>query len=340
MVVRRARATPPRYRGALVTLAACGLGVLAAAGVLGLGGAFSRTLDLLNHFTPIFLLASIGLIALALLTRPRRWRLLLLGAAGTLSTLAIVAPEVIAGWTEARPAPSHGLAITLITQNIWGHNPDQAASAEALLATHADVIVLQEARGAGREIIPLLESSYPYRADCTPLSEWCSMAILSKRPILTWSYRIGAWRPPEWDTLALVRATIDGGAAGPFEVIGTQLLHPYPGGLAAQQANELAMAVASADPSRTILVGDFNLTPWSFALKRIDAEIDLKRRTRGLATWPNRLPVAGGGVAAPLPFLAIDQVYAGSGWKVASITRAPRTASDHYGVLTRLVYQP
>ena len=90
------------------------------------------------------------------------------------------------------------------------------------------------------------------------------------------------------------------------------------------------------DLPHTILAGDFNLTPWTFALRRMDVQFGLTRRTRALATWPNRLPSHDNPALMPFPILPIDQIYAGSAWRTESIRRGPRTTSDHYGVLATL----
>ena len=263
----------------------------AVAAGLGLGGGFSRTLDILNHLTPLYLVASVALAAIAALAKPVRWPWLAIGAAGAAAALLLIAPEMAARFGEPRPVAGQGLAVTVLTENVWSHNVSPARTAAAILRADPDVVALQEGMGPGREVIALLARAYPYHADCTPLSEWCSMAILSKRPILSWSHHEGAWKPPEWDRLGLVRATIDGGAAGPFEIITTQLLHPDPGGMAAAQAGQLIEQMQSVDPRRTLLVGDFNLTPWSFALRRIDAQLPLRRRSHAVASWPNRAPM-------------------------------------------------
>ncbi len=340
MVARRVLTRPPGRFGLLFRR--LGLTVLAAlsvAAVLGLGGGFSRTLDILNHLTPLYLLASIALVGMAALSRPIPWTWLAIGAAGALAALCLVAPEMAARLGEPKPVPGQGLVITVMTENVWEHDASPARTAAAIIKAGPDVVALQEGMGAGRDVVALLVRAYPYRADCTTLSQWCSMAILSKRPILTWSHHEGAWKPPAWDRLGYVRATIDGGAGGPFEIVTTQLLHPDPAGAAAAQAGELLTTMESVDPRRGLLVGDFNLTPWSFALRRIDAQLPLRRRSHGVASWPNRAPMLGG-ASFPVPFLPIDQIYAGSGWKVASIRRGPTTGSDHFGLIARLVYQP
>ena len=340
MVSRRVLIRPAGRFGAVARrLGVWPLGGLAVAAVLGLGGGFSRTLDLFNHLTPVYLLASIALLAIASVSRPIRWPWLAIGVVGAVAALCLVGPEMAARLGEPRPIAGQGLTVTVMTENVWSRNINPIRTAEEILKANPDVVALQEGSGAGRNVIALLARAYPYRADCTPVTEWCSLAILSKRRILTWSHHEGAWKPPQWDRLGWVRATIDGGAGGPFEIATTQLLHPGHDGMAAGQANQLRAQLEGIDPRRGLLVGDFNLAPWSFALRRLDTHLPLRRRSHGVATWPNRLPILGG-AWFPAPFLPIDQIFAGSGWRVESIRRGPSTGSDHFGLIARLVYQP
>lgn len=310
------------------------LSVLSGLGLAALGGAFSRTLDLLTHATPLFGLAGLALCGIAVARAPRTWALAGLGAASAAASLWLVWPELSAG---RDPAPGAGApTVTVLTQNLWANNAGPSQTAAAIRAANADIVVLQEVRGRSSGVAAQLADAYPYRANCAEKSEWCYMAILSRRPIRTWSYHVADWLPPDYDRLGLIRATIDGGATGSFEVIGTHLIHPDPKGAGEQQAGQTVRAIADADPRRAIFVGDFNRVPWSFAMRKIDEGTVLLRRTHGLATWPRRLPVGNGGVPFPLPFLAIDQVFAGSSWKVVKMRRVASGGSDHYGVLTTL----
>ncbi len=315
------------------------LAVLAALGLLGAGGVFIAGLDVLNHGAPLFLAAAIGLACYGGLRRARDWRLVALGVAGGAASLVAIAPDAMAGWSEPAARPDHSRTITVLTQNVWERNPRPALTASAILRADADVVLLQEALGPSHDIVALLGDAYPYRADTTSDGPWASMAILSKRPILQWSYHYGTWQPPAWDRLGYVRATIDGGAAGRFEIIDTQLVHPDAGDMARKQMLQLLGTLDSIDPRTTILAGDFNRVPWLYSLKWFDAHIPIRRRTHGLGTWPNRLPILNGQVSWPAPFLPIDQLYAGSQWRVESIRRAPSGASDHYGVLATLVHE-
>nr|QQZ48664.1 hypothetical protein JKL49_14190 [Phenylobacterium glaciei] len=44
----------------------------------------------------------------------------------------------------------------------------------------------------------------------------------------------------------------------------------------------------------------------------------LERRTKALFSWPAYL-----GAKVPFPFLPIDHVYAGKGWRTVSVKRGP-----------------
>ena len=76
-------------------------------------------------------------------------------------------------------------------------------------------------------------------------------------------------------------------------------------------------------------MGDFNATPWSFTLQRLDHEFGLIRRDRALFSWPIWPHL-------PAPFLPIDHVYAGDGWATVKVERGPKLGSDHYPVILTL----
>ena len=102
-----------------------------------------------------------------------------------------------------------------------------------------------------------------------------------------------------------------------------------------RQERRLADIIALSPRERTIVAGDFNSAPWSFARRRWDAEFGLIRRDRGIFTWPAR-PYRRWSFLGNFPFLAIDHIYAGSGWATVEVRRGPRIGSDHYPVVAIL----
>ena len=314
-------------------------GCLSLLGLLSVGGAWSETLDLLNHATPLFVAGGVLAMVIGWMrpSLPGRRLLLGLGLAGAVGAGVRVAPEMAAA-APPDPGPA-GPRVTVLTQNVWDANRDPHGTARTLAAAGADIILLQELENPHARIVARdLERVYPFHADCTLVNRWCSLAIISRLPIIAWSFHQGGWKAPDWDRLVMVRATIDSPALGTFDVVGSKLVHPYTGDLQDTQTGRLVDQVRRVDQDRAILAGDFNLTPWSFALRRIDRSLELVRRTRGLASWPNRLPF-GTAMAMPAPVLPIDQLYAGRAWRTVSVRRGPRTGSDHYGVLVTLAPQ-
>ncbi len=321
------------------------LGLLCLGAILALGGAFNPWLDFFSHLEPFYIPAALALLTITVLPAPwsvprLRPALGVLAVAALASSLWLVAPDFLAGAGGVAPARPGAFTLKVLTQNAWERNVEIGATVEGIINSGADVVLLQELDGSIRGLPARLSKAYPYAADCTVIIEWCSLAILSKRPVLAWTHHEPAWRPPQWDRLALVEATIDGGPAGPVSIYTTHLMHPDGRTESIQQSQQFLRALDGMDTHRGIVGGDFNRPPWSFALRQLDAGIPAPRRTHGLFSWPNRLPWTDGRSRFPFPFLPLDQIYAGDDWRVAATDRAPPTGSDHYGVMVTLVYEP
>ena len=122
-------------------------------------------------------------------------------------------------------------------------------------------------------------------------------------------------------------------------LVTTHLAHPFPPALQEAQRRALAARVRALGTSNMILTGDFNSTPWSYALKRLDASLTpLRRWTISWFTWPARLDDLG--VPWPIPLLPIDHIYISPQWHVASLTRSRIPGSDHFATAAVLVRDP
>jgi endonuclease/exonuclease/phosphatase (EEP) superfamily protein YafD len=154
---------------------------------------------------------------------------------------------------------------------------------------------------------------------------YCEIEMFSKAPPIAWAGLMpDLGLPAAWATYQ--------GAGGPFTVVGMHAYWPFPGGLQRSQTDALAKIIGGLSKDRMIVTGDFNSTPWSFALRRQDRLFALERRTRALPSWPARTLKG----KALFPLLPIDHVYAGKGWRTVSIQRGPRLGSDHYPVIVIL----
>lgn len=306
----------------MLRVAAIVLALLAIAGQLG---RWSPWLDVVNSVAPLTLVGSLVVLLIALLWRRGVAIIALVGVVGSAER---VIPELVAG----NRAPSQdAFAVTVVTHNVRVDNRDPLGTVAALAGSGADVLLLQETDGSVAGAIPRLTARYPYGTPCRRAR--CSMIILSRWPITATRYGIrdAAGRqigPP------LIWATIAPPGARPFTVATFHLPWPLPPG--SQQAKRAALvrALPELDTRNLILAGDFNLTPWSFAMRDLDlGTTPLRRVTRALASFPARF--GSGGRA--LPVLPIDHLFAGPEWSVARVERLPATGSDHLPVRVRLV---
>jgi hypothetical protein len=116
---------------------------------------------------------------------------------------------------------------------------------------------------------------------------------------------------------------------GNVTILGVRVPWPTQPGLQRAHAALLPI-IRGYPPATTILAGDFNSTPWSFARRNDDRDFGLLRRTRAVFSWPAT------GRGLPFAVLPIDHVYAGAGWATVRVARGPRLASDHYPVVVTL----
>lgn len=230
---------------------------------------------------------------------------------------------------DLSPVPSGAEQLVVVSANVYHANADPEAVTRALIAQHADIVMLQEAGGTAYDALQALDRAYPYKTRCRP---GCDLQIRSRLPILPsrrWT-RLRELRPMG---LNAIWAHIDDGSGKPIRVVTTHFPQAVP--LEKQRRFRFALtdALRAIADEHLIFSGDFNSTPWMKAMGQQDALLaPLRRLTRNLPTYPAQMSI--GGTAIPLPFsvLPIDHVYAGPGWNVASVATIRLPGSDHRGV--------
>ena len=309
--------------------------VAALLGVLMLLSASNGWLDALTNFAPVVadLGAVGGLLALASIRAGGQRNLILaLAGVGIFGAGVRMAPEWLRPLPH-RPVAANEHPLQLVTFNVWDEDFDIPKTVNVILAADADVVALQETNGFLAVGGAALRARYPYMVQCRPAWQ-CGDALLSKRPILG----MGAIKPHEPvrdGDLTLLWMTTMAPDGRPVTVATTHLTWPIPPGPQALQRRRLVDAVHAMAGPDTILMGDFNLTPWSDDLRQIDSGLKpLVRRTHGMATWPANIPKTE--KPSPAAVLPIDQVFAGPDWNRSEIAILPRAGSDHYGVFAVL----
>lgn len=278
-------------------------------------GRFNPTWDLLTHLAPFYLAGSLLALLLGLLFEGRaRGMVMSAGAAGALLAGLLIAPEYL---RDAGPtaAPGTTPALKIIQFNAWDGQGRIDLTADWLARQRPDVVVVEESNRRVRDAI-------------VARTGWHVVQGRSPAMIFTPVPPLSSFTPPSESTgpMDAIGVTLKTGA-GDATVVGVHYPWPTNPTLGAR-TKALKAVMATFPPRTTILSGDFNSTPWSFARQRDDRDFGLIRRTRGVFSWPT--------VRLPLAVLPIDHIYAGAGWATVKVERGPRLNSDHYPVIVTL----
>ena len=274
-------------KGGVLTVAAYVVAAICLTGaLLAQGGRFSARLDILSHFAPLWLTGSLlaGVWGAAVERGGARGALLALAVGGVVAAGALMFTELM------RPAPA-AAAVTepgglrLIQFNAWGMNRNPQAVADWIADQNPDVVAIEE-------LTPMLHKALTQRGFFYQRGMTLSVAIFSRVPPESGPFIVPA---AYWPILPeFARAAFPApGRSGTYNLVVVHLAWPSSPRFGRQALN-LADFLDLYAPDRLILAGDLNLTPWSFALRRLDRRLGLQRRDRALASWPARLLIGGG----------------------------------------------
>ena len=312
--------------GLLGAAAACALAAVAAQ-----GGRWNDRLDLLTHFTLVWLAGGLATLLIAIWLPPswRKTGAIGLALAAVISAGAIIAPDAL-GRIRPHPRPSAEQTLKLIEFNAWRRNPHASRIAQWLAQENPDVAVIIEGSGFLKSQIVAATGMHAFEG---------SGAVIFTRdkPIAQWT----AWGARELPGASTEITWVDlpGPDGQPFTVVGLHAGWPIPARHAWGQGRNIAEVLKILDRTSLIMVGDFNSTQWSFRQRSVDASFALERRDHLIPTWPARLPMFHG-LPFPVPLLPIDHVYAGPRWTTIRVARGPRMGSDHYPLVTTFAWTP
>jgi endonuclease/exonuclease/phosphatase (EEP) superfamily protein YafD len=149
-------------------------------------------------------------------------------------------------------------SLRVVTTNVLTVNSRHDAIIEELQQIDADVIVVVElSPRLALRLRDAFDQSHPYRTFAERDSDNFGIGVLSRLPIESSEYLQQPGCPLSLDVVA-----------GGYRFVAT---HPYPpigNSNFASRNNQLAMLAervrsTAARPERTVLLGDFNLTPWN-----------------------------------------------------------------------------
>ncbi|MBI2255279.1 MAG: endonuclease/exonuclease/phosphatase family protein [Proteobacteria bacterium] len=291
--------------------------------------------DVAEHFALQVLMASAFLGALAVALRRWRWLSIIGGIA------FIQAWTIHPYWpsTTALAAPAVGEArLKLVSLNVWYHNQNMPAVIDYLRDTNADVVGLVEVRDRMLPELAVLNDLYPYRLECVSVARICQELLLSKYPftasgkgridgelpVLVW----GEIRPmPQAPPITIAVTHL----AWPFKKIrapAEPALDPQhqslPKGLPRLVQTEQALKLTGALDrlsSNLVLMGDFNMTPWSRTQQYLRRATGLDNKGALVPSWPAWAP--------SFLRLPIDHVMTRGNPQILELAAGPDVGSDH-----------
>lgn len=299
--------------------------VLALVALTGAIGSGSELLDQINMVSPLLLAAVVlfaGLAAIRLTGRAR-WLALVPVVVASAASLPRILPE----WQVRAMPPRAALRpeLTLLSWNVFAKNDRPGEAIDALRASGADVLLLQETTGAVGAMTGALSDLYPHIVTCETL---CEFTVLSKRPLE--KERMRPWPlggGTTWPPLRRVWLRLDDGTRVPL--VSIHIPHVDQRVLGAMVAGHLR----PGDRRFMVVAGDLNSAPWTRTMAMQDRLLQpMVRYSRALPTWPVSLF----GATWPAPFLPIDHLYAGPGWKRVELTAQTLPGSDHRAIRATL----
>jgi endonuclease/exonuclease/phosphatase (EEP) superfamily protein YafD len=285
--------------------------------------------ELFTHFTPLYAIAAVLLaLALGLLGA---WRWMLLAVALALWNGYPVAQALT---RDAAPPARSARAFTVFHFNAGLHHeqPSRIVSYLQRRAKDIDVVVLFEVTNDFDIALDDLKELFPYQVkhlEDTPFG----IALASKQPL---DFGAIAFIPSE--QFPHVEATIKlPGRAAPLALYAMHAPPPISGEFAHGRNAKLEhiARLAAAQPTATpVVVGDFNVTPWSPYFKRFISDSglrDVRNAHRFDHTWPVIINNAYLG-------FAIDHSFAHPALRVVKRTIGPDLGSDHLPVTVTFGY--
>ncbi len=301
----------PALRAAFAAAAAAVLAVTLA----GFFGAQGHLFELLSHFRVQFLAASAAVLTAAIFATSR------VGAALSALALAANAWALFSAFTAARSeeaALRERPAITAIWANLQ-MNPQALIRLVAIVAQEEpDVIALTELPGddlqAARDAFPAYPCITPAPVPVTRLTavilmKACAGSGLSDAP------------QPNHAVYA---------ETARYRVVALHPIPPLTQSYAQERDAVIAAALRLRSPNRvTLMLGDFNATPYSIVMAPIRAAGFDRARCGGpwVATWRDPNPLLG---------LAIDHAFLTPGLRLVSCEVGPWIGSDHAPLIVRV----
>lgn len=296
-------------------------GALIVATLFSFTGRWLWAGEMLVNFRTHFVLCF--LLALAVALAMRRWRVAGVAVIG----LALNAWPMYVAFFPPAPQPlANARTVRVAAFNVQVTNENLSDIAAYLDSLAADVVVLAELAPTERaEQLAKLLPRLPHHYLAENEGLW-GVAILSRWPLIA----------PQLATRdgvrVAARADVDLGDRT-FRLYGAHLVWPVvPETARIRNAQLRALGRELAEcPGACVVVGDFNVTPWSSHFRDLLQAPDVQDCAAGrglLTTWSSRLPA--------VLRIRIDQCLVAGAVSVADVRVGESVGSDHFATVNKL----
>lgn len=263
-----------------------------------------------------------GFVVLIALLFRRSWKVL----AVVIAACAYHSSWFVVTGPTSMAAPSAPTSITVMAANVYTGNTNYKEIERLFRDSQADVIVVSELSfGLGLALNESFTQDYPHMVEFPADRGNFGMGVYSKLPLQNASVEF-----LNGDTVPTIFADVEADGHT-VQVVGVHTLPPM-GKRAFEHRNRHLQSVAGfvqrrkeAFPEMAVIVlGDFNLTPWSPVFHQLLDDADLNQTVQGNRLQPTwyRWPV--------FPFgLVLDHVLLSGDLQCVTRTIGPSAGSDH-----------
>jgi endonuclease/exonuclease/phosphatase (EEP) superfamily protein YafD len=229
--------------------------------------------------------------------------------------------------------------LRVMSVNVLWSNPRVDDVAGTILREAPDILSLQEITPAWHPMIDRLRERFPHVAPANWREDPTDTLVLSRFPIADSRVVVP---PHQHRGFAHVEATIAHPQAGSIRVLGVHPPLPASGRhTASRQASfDYYAHIAAANDLPLLIVGDFNITPYSPRFRALLREGGLRYVHLGWG-WPRSWPSESrGSYQRYIRGFPIDHILTSRHFAVAGARSLEDVGSDHYPVIADLILRP
>lgn len=304
----------------LIGVSKVALGIVSITIIAGFFGEYAQVFELMSHFRIVYLLISVPLLLVLLLSRSWKWALLfvipvLLNAFQFLPFYLKASPNVL---SEAGP----GEDLRVLQINLWGPRNTRHSEMVAFVKDKSpDILGVSELTETWERVLSTALPEYKYRV-CE--KRFGGIALYSRLPLT--NPRIiyyGAIKRPRVEAEIMLDAQ-------PVKLV---MAHPVvPKEKYAIRNGELEEIGSTAGSAKmpVVLFGDLNCSPWSFYFEKLLKDGKLQDTSRGFGlqpTWTTKWLH---------PLIPIDHCLVSSQFKTIERIAGPSVGSDHLPVYAKI----